>query len=223
MISHCLNKELGAYGFKSYTSPDRTMVLINDETMSKVVDFFHGTGYKPYFTKEQIERVKTIQKVSTDNKISIYWAQSGFKRKYYYLKQYGFNGLNLYHVLNLNGVNMANAAVSSTGAAALSMSGMIALSWTGSLFFATLENYIPNNMVKTKIVVSGAKLVTSLPIRCAEWTTNKIFGVVENVVLGSPLPINITAVYKLNVGPKLEDLEKIKKPIVQWLLNQVNN
>jgi hypothetical protein len=190
------------------------MVLINDETISKVVDFFHGTGYKPYFTKEHIERIKTIQKVSTDNKISIYWAQ---------LKQYGFNGLNLYNVLNLNSVNMASAAVSSTGATALSMSGMIAISWTTSLSLATLENYIPNNMVKTKIVVSGAKLVTSLLIRCVEWTTNKIFGVVENVVLGSPLPINITGVYKFNVGPKLEDLAKIKKPIVQWLLNQISN
>jgi hypothetical protein len=127
MISHCLNKELGAYGFKSYTSPDRSMVLINDETMSKVVDFFHGTGYKPYFTKEHIERIQAIQKVSTDNKISIYWAQSGFKRKYYYLKQYGFNGLNLYHILNLNTVNMASAAASSTGAATLTMSGIVAV------------------------------------------------------------------------------------------------
>jgi hypothetical protein len=26
MISHCLNTELGAYGFKSYISPDKTAV-----------------------------------------------------------------------------------------------------------------------------------------------------------------------------------------------------
>jgi len=161
--------------------------------------------------------------VSTDNKISIQWAQSGFRRKDYYLKQYGFNGINLYHVLNLNGVNVANAAVSSTESAVLSMAGMIALSWTGSLFFSTLENYIPNNMVKTKAVVSGAKLLTSFPVRCAEWTTNQIFGVVENVIIGSPLPTNITEVYRINGGPKLEDLSKIRKPIIQWLLNQLNN
>ena len=45
MISHCLNRELGAYGFKSYTSPDKTTVLINDEGMCKVLDFFKGKDY----------------------------------------------------------------------------------------------------------------------------------------------------------------------------------
>ncbi len=37
MISHCLNTELGAYGFKSYVSPDKTAGFINDEGMCKVI------------------------------------------------------------------------------------------------------------------------------------------------------------------------------------------
>jgi hypothetical protein len=87
MISHCLNNELGAYGFHSYPSPDKTMVLIDDETMRKVVDFFNKKGYQPYITKEQIDRIKAIQRVSNDNNINIFWAQSGLRKKYYYLKQ----------------------------------------------------------------------------------------------------------------------------------------
>jgi len=152
------------------------MILVNDETMCQVVDFFNKKGYQPYITNEQIERIQTLQQVSNHNNVSIFWEQDGLRRKYYYLKQYGFNGFNLYNVLNLNSINTAGAALSTTGAATLSMAGVIALSWTGSLFLSTLENYIPNTMPKTKLVVSGTKVVTALPIRCVEWTSNHIFG-----------------------------------------------
>ena len=47
MISHCLNHELGAYGVKTYTSPDKASVFIDDEAMCKVFDFFKGKGYQP--------------------------------------------------------------------------------------------------------------------------------------------------------------------------------
>jgi hypothetical protein len=47
MISHCLNTELGTYGFQTYTSPDKTTVLINDEGMRKMIGFFKGTAYQP--------------------------------------------------------------------------------------------------------------------------------------------------------------------------------
>lgn len=85
MISHCLNTGLEAYGFTSYTSPDKSMVLINDESMSQVISFFSEQGYQPYFTKDQIDRIRTIQKVTNDNTINIFWAQSGFRKKYYSL------------------------------------------------------------------------------------------------------------------------------------------
>ena len=49
-ISHCLNKELGAYGFKSYVSPHKTAVFINDKGMCKVMDFFENKGYQPVLT-----------------------------------------------------------------------------------------------------------------------------------------------------------------------------
>jgi hypothetical protein len=221
MISHCFNNELAVYGIQTYTSPDRTMVLINDESMSKVVDFFNGTGIRPYVTEEKLERLKAIQKVSNDNNISIYWDQSGFRRKYYYLKQYGFNGVNLYNLLNLNSANTAAAALSPTGAAGITMAGIVALSWSGSLFLSTVENYIPNTMVRTKAVVCGAKFVTALPVRSVEWTSNQIFGFVENIIIGIPLPTNITEVYKLDVGPKLKDLSKFKTVVIQWLINKL--
>jgi hypothetical protein len=221
MISHCINKELANYGFKTYTSPDKTMVLVNDEAMCKVADFLNQKGFTPFFTKEQIERLKTIQRVSYDNKVNIYWAQTGFRRKYYYLKQYGFNGVQLYNILNLNSRNAANALLSPTGSAAWTIGGILALSWSGSLFFATLENYIPNHWVKTKAVVCGTKFVLALPIRTSEATANGIFGFVERFVFGSPLPTNITQVYKLEVGPKLKDLPGLKKSVLQFLKSMI--
>jgi hypothetical protein len=103
------------------------------------------------------------------------------------------------------------------------MAGIITLSWTGSIFFSTLENYIPNTMPRVKIVVSGAKFVTSFPIRTVEWTSNQIFGFVENIIVGSPLPTNITDVYRLNIGPKLENLKNLRKPVITWLLKQLQD
>ena len=48
LVCQCLNKELGAYGFSSYPSVDHTTVLVNDETMCKVLDFFNKKGYQPH-------------------------------------------------------------------------------------------------------------------------------------------------------------------------------
>ena len=105
MISHCLNTELGAYGFKSYISPDKTAVFIDDEGMSKVMDFFKGKGYQPVLTDEHTRRVSTVVDFANETKVDLLWAQTGLKKRYYYLKQYGFNGLNLYNVLNINTLN----------------------------------------------------------------------------------------------------------------------
>ena len=102
------------------------------------------------------------------------------------------------------------------------MSGVVALSWTGSLFLATLENYIPNHMSRTKMAVSGIKYGMALPIRCVEWTSNQIFGLAETAIVGRQLPTNITDVYKLNVGSRLKDMAGIKKPALTWLIKQLN-
>ena len=50
-----------------------------------------------------------------------------------------------------------------------------------------------------------------------EWTSNQIFGFAENVVTGRQLPTNVKDVYKLNIGFKLENITKLKKPILSWL------
>ena len=81
MISHCLNTELGAYGFKSYTSPDKTAVFIDDQGMSKVMDFFKGKGYQPVLTKEHTRRVSTVVDFANKNHIDLLWAQDGLKKK----------------------------------------------------------------------------------------------------------------------------------------------
>jgi len=44
------------------------------------------------------------------------------------LKQYGFNGVNLFNVLNINTINSAAVALSPVRAAGLTMSGIVALS-----------------------------------------------------------------------------------------------
>jgi len=221
MISHCLNTELGAYGIKTYVSPDQMSILINDDTMCHIVDFFNKKGYQPYITQEQVNRVRTLQKVSNDNNINILWSQAGLRKKYYYFKQYGFNGVNLYNLLNINKINAATATLSVNGAAGLTMAGVIAISWSGSLFFSTVENYIPNDLVKIKATVSGAKFVIALPVRCVEWTSNAIFGFAENILFGSELPTNVTEVYRLQEGPKVKNLSKFKKPIIDWVIDKL--
>ncbi len=57
-------------------------------------------------------------------------------------------------------------------------------------------------MTRLKLVVSGLKFGTALPIRCVEWTSNQLIGFAENVIVGYQLPINVTDAYKLSVGPK---------------------
>ena len=76
-------------------------------------------------------------------------------------------------------------------------------------------------MPRLKLAVTGMKYGTALPIRCVEWTSNQIFGVAENMVIGRPLPTNITEAYRLHIGPKLENITQIKKPVLSWLINQL--
>ena len=52
LVCQCLNKELGAYGFHSDPSAYKTAVLVNDETMCKVIEFFNQTGAEPHLIKK---------------------------------------------------------------------------------------------------------------------------------------------------------------------------
>jgi len=67
-VSECLNREFSAYGLNTYVSPDKTSVLIDDQRMSTVINYFEGTGFQPIVTEEHVERVKDIvQKAYKEN------------------------------------------------------------------------------------------------------------------------------------------------------------
>ena len=165
-ISFCLNTELGAYSLKTHVSPDKISVLIDDQNMCKLLDFFKGKSFAPVITTEHTERIKTVVDFAKRNKIDFFWAQSGLKKKYYYFKQFGFNGVNLLNLLSINTANAAATSLLSRKVAELIMQSVVTLSWSGSLFFSTLENYILNFMLRTKIIVGGLKVIIALPIRC---------------------------------------------------------
>lgn len=174
-IVTCLNQELAAYGFKSYVSPDRSIVLLDDETMAKVFTFFKKDVTQPYLTNEHVSRVKSICQVAKNNQVDVL------------------------------------ARTSLTGAAPFTIGGAVALSWSASIMFATVENYIPNDYRKIKAMITGAKWVSAIPIRFVEWTANGIFGFFERQITDTPLPINITETYRLQIGPKVEDLPELRK------------
>lgn len=182
--------------------------------MCNVLEFFKNKSYQLILTAEHTERIGTVGSLAKDNKVDLLWDLGGVKKPYYYFKQYGFNGVNLYNLLNLNTVNAAAEALSPTGAVTFAMASIVALSWSGSIFFSTIENHIPNSFVKTKLVIRESKYILGLPIQYVEWTSNQIFGVGKNLIFGQLLPTNITEVYALNVGPKLENITKFKKPLL---------
>jgi hypothetical protein len=53
------------------------------------------------------------------------------------------------------------------------------------MFFATLENYIPNDFIRTKAVVKDSKYTLALPIRLVEYISNIILSSVESVTIGN--------------------------------------
>lgn len=220
IVSNCFNIELGAYGLKTYISPDKTAVFIDDEGMCKVLDFFQNKGYQAVITLEHTERIETVIEFANRNKVDLVWSQVGLKKKYYLFKQYGFNGIHLYNLININTVNAAAATLLPIRAAGLTIGGVVALSWSGIIFFSTLENYVPNNMTTLKLVVGGLKFATALPIRCVEWTSNQMIGFVEKVTIGYQLSTNITDAYRLSIGPKLKNIAKFRKPLLGWVINQ---
>ena len=142
------------------------------------------------------------------------------RKKYYYFKQYGFNGTNLFHVININTLNSA-ALILSGGCYHVNKWSCRSQLDGGSLFFSTLENYIPNTMPRIKMAVTGTKFVVAFPIRFVECTTNTGFGFLENLIIGTSLPTNITEIYRLNEGPKLKNITSFKEPRLDWLIVQL--
>lgn len=221
-LSFYFNTELGAYGLKTHVSPDKRFIYIDEEGMSKVLSFFKGKEAQPMFTAQQVERVQDIVETANQKNISLIWLQQGWSKRYYLFKQYGFHGANIFSILNINNINTAAAINSSTGAATMTIGGALAISYSGSLFFSTIENYIPNTFTKTKAVVGAAKVVVSFPLQIAEFTGNAIFGVGEACFTGHKLPTNVTSTFQLDQGPKLKNLAKLKKPVTEYVHKFVN-
>jgi len=211
-ISNHLNQEIGSYGIKMLVSPYQKAVYIHNKLIYQLINFFEGKAAQPTITGQQVERVQTIIENAKDNKVDLLWLQTGFKNKYYLFKQYG------YSLLNLDTVNSAGVALSATGSVALTIPTAIALSWSGGIFLSTLENVIPDSMVRTKAIIRGSKYIISFPIRIAEATTNGIIGFAEGRIIGNQLPINVKEDFRLTQGPKIEDLRKLKKPVKKLLL-----
>ena len=187
--------------------------------MSQVLNFFEGKSAQPLITTEQVKSVQDLIESANENNVSLLWSQAGLKKKYYYLKQYGFNGVNLFNVLKVNTINAGGVVLSPTTSVALNMSGVMALSWTGSLFLSTLDSYVPNTMPVTKNVIKGSRFAISIPIQIAEYTSNIIIGSIENATIGAQLPTKVTSKFQLTDGPKLQDISKLKTPIKKFLLH----
>ena len=68
-------------------------------------------------------------------------------------------------------------------------------------------------MPRVKLVITGMKYGTALPIGCVEWTSNQIFSFAESLIVGHQLPTNVTEFYKLDVGPELKNVTKVKKRV----------
>jgi hypothetical protein len=85
------------------------------------MNFFDSKGYQPVLTDQHIKRIRTVIDFADKGNVDRLWAQSGISKKYYYFKQYGFNGVNLYNVLNRNTMNSAAAAILPVGAAGVRM------------------------------------------------------------------------------------------------------
>ena len=216
-ISYCFNTELGAYGLKTNVSPDKRFIYIDDEGMSKVLSFFKGKEAQPALTAQHVESLKNLVETANEKNISLIWLRQGWSKRYYLFKQYGFHGVNIFRILNINNINTAAAMTSASGAASISIGGVLALSYSGSLFFSTVENYIPNSYIKTKAAVGAAKVVVSFPLQVAEYTGNAIFGLGETLITGNTLPTNVTSTFRLDQGPQLKNLSELKQPVAEYL------
>jgi hypothetical protein len=215
-IVTCLNSELSNYGFKASVSPDKTVIYVDDAVKSQIINILSAQTATPYITPNHVERIQEIAEVIQEKNIPVIWKLEGIKRSYYLAKQYTFNGVSLYHLLNIKNAAAAAATVSPSGAATMSIPAAIAISYAGFLFFSTIESFIPNGPVKT--VVKGAKVVTAFPIAITEAVTNGIFGSIEARLIKDTLPINITSCYGLLEGPKLSELKGIRGKVADYLI-----
>lgn len=56
-----------------------------------------------------------------------------------------------------------------------------------------------------------------IPVHVLKWTGNKFIGVVENLVLKTTLPINVTDIGGFPDGPKVTELPSVRKTIIEFL------
>lgn len=91
------------------------------------------------------------------------------------------------------------------------------------MFFATLENYILNDFVKTKAIIKGSKFALAVPIRVVGHTFNTILKTAENLIMGVLLPINVTSNFNLAEGSRIKNIKKLKKPVGEFLINSLKD
>lgn len=216
-IRQCLNCELAPFGIETKLSPDGSMLYIDGESKSRIVRFLNGNEPISALEPARMERLQDIAEVMHDKKILLIWELTDIKKAYYLAKQHTFNGLNLYHALNIKNGAAAAAALSATGAATLTLSSSIAISFTGALFLSIVESYLPAGNIKT--VVKGVKVIIGFPVGIAELMVNGIVGTFETLIIKEPLPINVTDVYGFTDGPRIEKIKGIGNKIHDFLLS----
>lgn len=216
-IRQCLNRELAPFGIETKLSPDGSMLYVDGESKSRIVRFLTGNELISVLEPVRMERLQDIAEVMHDKKILMIWELTDIKKNYYLAKQHAFNGINLYHALNVKNAAASAAALSTTGAATLTLSSTIALSFTGALFLSIVESYLPAGNIKT--VVKGIKIIIGFPVGIAELTINSIVGTFETWIIKEPLPINVTDVYGFTDGPRIEEIKGIGNKVNDFLLS----
>lgn len=81
IVNQCLNTELEAFDLKTHVAIDKTSLLVNDEGLCKVRDFFKGKSYHPVLINQHTNRVGTVIDFANENKIDLLCTQGRFRKK----------------------------------------------------------------------------------------------------------------------------------------------
>ena len=215
-ISNCLNEELAEFGFKSFTSLDKGVIFMDTETKSQILNVLDENTLTPYVSDGKVKRISEIVEVMNEKKIPVIWTLEGSQKFYYLFKQYAFQGMNLWHAMNIQSAVSTSAALSPSGAAVITVSSAIAISFAGSMFLSLVECHVSAGPIKTAVGVT--KVIVAFPINLAQTVTNGIVGFVENSIIGTTLPINVTSVYGLTDGPEISKIPGFKDKVGSFLI-----
>lgn len=107
----CVNNELADFGFKSTLSPDKTMIYIDDSVKDQICNFLSEKKHISPFQKTKWIACLRFLMLLKNRKLLLFGSKKALEVliTYYLSKQYTFNGVNLYHALQVK--NRAAAAV----------------------------------------------------------------------------------------------------------------